>query len=359
MNIKKIMLQNFRNLQEINLDLNPNINIFYGDNAQGKTNLLEAVYMCSVGRSFRTSKDAELINFDADAAQIRLTLAKENFEERIDVEIKRSGKKGIALNGVPLKRLGELFGAFVTVIFSPEDLQIIKRGPAERRRFIDVEICQLNAVYYYNLQQYYKILKQRNLLLKDIQKNKNLIETLFVWDEQMVKFGKKIIEERRLFLNKINEIAKNIHFEISGGKEVLGLIYKESVTEDEFEQKLKRSLKKDMILGSTSVGPHKDDVSFLIDGKDARVYASQGQQRCAVISAKLSEIELVKNEKSVKPVLLLDDILSEMDDKRQKFLLTKTTQVQTMITCTGVDKGIFKENMGSAFSVEKGKISTL
>lgn len=360
MHIKSVSLQYFRNYERLTIDLNKGVNILYGANAQGKTNFLEAVYFCATGRSKRAGSDRELILFNKNEAHIQLFLDKEGLNDRLDVHIKKDTKKGIAVNGLAVKNLGGLFGVLYAVIFSPEDLQLIKAGPSERRRFMDMEICQLSSVYYYELQQYYKVLKQRNNLLKEIQKKRDLKDTLFIWDEQLVQHGIKVIMKRRQFLEKINILAKNIHFKITNNTENLEIIYKPSINEDDFKTKLKRAIDRDIIMGATSVGVHKDDISFFINKTDVRIFGSQGQQRTASLSAKLAEIELIKEYKSTEPVLLLDDVMSELDKSRQKYLISYINNIQTIITATGIEDIINKmeniENI-SIFEVKNGLIS--
>ncbi len=360
MYIKKLSLLNFRNIKNLNIELQNGVNIFYGDNAQGKTNILESIYMCATGRSQRTRVDSQLILFGERESHIRLFSQKDKRSDRIDVHIKSEGKKGIAVNGIPLKRSGDLFGSLPVVIFSPEDLQLIKSGPSERRRFMDMELCQLSSVYYYNLQQYYRVLKQRNNLLKEIQRKPSLRETIFVWDSQMLQYGKKIIDERKKFVSSLNEIASKKHSYITGGRESLEIQYRPNTEETAFEKKLEGHLDRDLFLGTTSVGPHKDDMSFLIDGYEAKVFASQGQQRTAALSAKLAEIDLIEAEKDDSPILLLDDVLSELDEKRQLFLLQNIGSIQTIITCTGIED-IIKSyvDFSFLFSVKNGLVEKI
>lgn len=342
MYIKSLSLQYFRNYSSLNIDLSPKLNILYGDNAQGKTNILEAIYMCAMGRSQKTQKDKEIIKINEKEAHIQVHVVKDNSENKIDVHLKVEAKKGIAINGIAIKKLNELFGNIYVVIFSPEDLQLIKSGPSERRKFIDMEICQLNSIYYYNLQQYHKVLKQRNNLLKNLQKNSSLKDTIFVWDSQLVLYGKKIINERLKFINKINLISSKIHSNITGGNEIMNIKYIPNISCDEFQNKLNKYFDRDIILGNTSVGPHKDDLQFFINNNDVKIYGSQGQQRTTALSVKLAEIKLIKEETSYNPVLLLDDVLSELDESRQIYLLENINAIQTILTCTGIEDSIKK-----------------
>jgi len=336
--IKNVKLLNVRNFNELDINLSRGINIFYGANAQGKTNFLESVYFCATGRSQRANSDKDLIKFGENEAHIQITVEREKkYTDRIDAHIKKETGKGIAVNGIAIKKLSELFGVLFAVIFTPEDLSLVKAGPSERRRFVDIELCQMSAVYYYEIQQYYKILKQRNSLLKNIQKNKELKETIFVWDEQLCNHGIKIIRHRSDFIHKINIISGKIHNEITDGTEALETIYKPNVTEEDFRDRLKKGLDRDIMLGSTQTGIHKDEISFLINGRDSRSFGSQGQQRTASLSTKLAEISFIHQEKRQNPVLLLDDVFSELDSRRQAQLVERITGVQTILTCTGVE----------------------
>ncbi len=359
MYIKNVSLQYFRNYEKLEMELSPNLNILYGNNAQGKTNILEAIYISAMGRSQRTSREREIIKLDRDDAHIQVFAVNddEQYPNRIDVHLKKDGKKGIALNGITVKKLGDLLGQIYVIIFSPEDLQLIKSGPSERRRFIDMEMCQLSKVYYYDLQQYHKVLKQRNNLLKNIQKNSNIKDTLFVWDCQLVTYAKKLISEREIFIEKISKIAADIHNNITGGIEKLEIKYVPNVSKDDIEVKLKNHIDRDIFMGSTSVGPHKDDLNFFINDIDVKAYGSQGQQRTTALSAKLAEIELIKEEKLINPILLLDDVLSELDENRQTYLLNNISNIQTILTCTGIEDSIKKyTDKAKIYSVKQGKI---
>lgn len=357
MYITNISLKNFRNYEGLSVKLEDGVNIFYGNNAQGKTNLLESIYLCASGRSQRTHNDFELIKFGFTNAFLQVIVNNNNYIDKIDVCLKRDNKKGIAVNGVNIKKLGDLFGILLTVIFSPEDLCLIKSGPSERRKFMDVELCQLSNIYYYELNQYYKILKQRNSLLKSIKINKSLKDTLLVWDEQLSLHGNKIMKIRKKFTEEISEISSKIHSNITNGKENLTVIYKPNCNEDEFLEKLLKNYDRDILRGTTTVGIHKDDISFIVNDMDVKIYGSQGQQRTASLSAKLAEIELIKSKKNKVPILLLDDVLSELDEDRQHYLLKSIKDLQTIITCTGVEDVLKKINFQyNLYKVEDGKI---
>lgn len=358
--VNRLCLKDYRNIASADIELIDGVNIFYGNNGNGKTNLLEAIYICSTARSHRTHNDKELIGFGCDCAHIKLYADKDTATDKIDVHLKKEEKKGIAVNGIPIKKSGELFGVLNTVIFTPEDLQLIKAGPSERRRFMDMELCQMSRVYYYDLQQYHKALKQRNNLLKSLQKEKNigLKDTLFVWNEQLSRFGARLINAREAFIRDIGEIASGIHWDITGGIERLKMSYKKNTSDRDFLEKLEKSVENDIFRGSTSCGPHKDDIIFSINGVNTRDYGSQGQQRCAALSAKLAEIELIKRKINRRPVLLLDDVLSELDKSRQNYLVDSVKNIQTFITCTHIDDIIKKMSDNSKlFYVENGSIN--
>lgn len=353
--IKSLELADFRNYETLNINFDKGTNILYGDNAQGKTNILEAIYVSATTKSHKGSKDKEIVNFNKEEAHIRTYLEKEDVEYRVDMHLRKNKSKGIAIDGHKIKKAADLLGLLNVVFFSPEDLAIIKNGPSERRRFADLELCQLDNFYLYNLNHYNKIINQRNKLLKDMYFNPGLRETLNIWDSQLVSFGSKIIERRELFAKQLCEIIGDIHKKLSGGKEELIIQYEPDVSIEDFEKKMKENQEKDIRSKMTSTGPHRDDFSFIVNGIDIRKYGSQGQQRTAALSLKLSEIELVKKMTKDTPVLLLDDVLSELDSNRQNYLLNSIGDIQTIITCTGLDEfvnnrfeinRIFKVNSG-------------
>ena len=346
--IKSLELSNYRNYKNLSIEFDKGTNILFGDNAQGKTNILEAIYMSATTKSHKLSKDQEIIKFDKQESHIRTYIEKDDIETRIDMHLRKSKSKGIAIDGIKIKKATELLGLLKVVFFSPEDLCIIKNGPSERRRFIDMELCQLDGIYLYNLSKYNKIVDQRNKLIKDSYMNREYIETLNIWDQQLVSYGSLIIEKRRKFIEELNEIIGEVHSKLTNGKEKLIVSYEPDVLEDEFEKKLKDNRDKDIKYKMTGTGPHRDDFSFVVNGVDIRKYGSQGQQRTAALSLKLSEIEIVKKVTGHVPVLLLDDVLSELDSNRQNFLLKTIGDIQTIITCTGLDD--FVDNN---FSIDK------
>ena len=361
--IKSIELKNFRNYEDLNISFDEGTNILYGDNAQGKTNVLEAAYMSGTTKSHKGSKDKEMIRFNEQEAHIRTVVAKKQpgtdvlKEYQIDMHLKHNKSKGIAINKIPIKKASELFGIVNMVFFSPEDLNIIKEGPAERRRFLDSELCQLDKIYMADLTNYNKILNQRNKLLKDMVYRPDLGDTLPIWDMQLVETGKKIIRRRKQFIEELNEIVYGIHYKISGGKEELILKYEPNIEDIFFEDELNRAKQKDIKMCMTSVGPHRDDMLFSIGGIDIRKFGSQGQQRTSALSLKLSEIELVKRTIHDTPVLLLDDVLSELDSNRQNYLLNSISDIQTLITCTGLDEFVKNRfQINKIFKVVEGQV---
>ena len=355
--IKSLELADFRNYNSLEIHFSNGTNILYGKNAQGKTNILEAIYLSSTTKSHRGTKDRDIINFEKEEAHIRTLLEKDGMENRIDMHLRKSKAKGIAINGQKIKKAAELLGLLNVVFFSPEDLSIIKNGPAERRRFVDMELCHLDSFYLYNLNHYNKIVNQRNKLLKDMYFQPELRDTLNIWDSQLVSFGSKIIERRELFIKQLNEIIFEIHKKLSGNKEELLIHYEPDITIENYESSLRNSQEKDIKLKQTTVGPHRDDFSFIEKNIDIRKFGSQGQQRTAALSLKLSEIELVKKMTKDNPVLLLDDVLSELDSDRQNYLLNNIGDIQTIITCTGLDEFVNNRfEIDKVFQIEKGSI---
>ena len=354
--IKRIELENYRNYENLELDLSDSVNIFFGDNAQGKTNILESVFVACTTKSHKRSKDNEIIRFGCEDSHIRLIICKNDIDYKIDMHLRRQGRKFVAINSSPIKKASDLLGIANIIFFSPEDLNIIKEGPAERRRFIDMELCQLSRLYLDNIAKYNKCLNQRNKLLKNLE-FEHSESVLEAWDEQLVFYGRKVIEERKKFIEDIDEIIRNIHYSLTGNRERLEVKYENNVEEEYYRINLKNSLSKDIRFGSTSVGPHRDDIGFVLDGTDIRKYGSQGQQRTAALSLKLSEIELIRSKTNDSPILLLDDVLSELDEKRQNYLLNSIGNIQTLITCTGIEEFVKSRlNIDKAYSVKEGKV---
>ena len=347
--IKSLKLKNYRNYDLLDLTFDPKTNILYGDNAQGKTNILEALYLSGTTKSHRGTKDRDIIQFGCDESHLETIVEKKGITFQIDMHLKKNSPKGIAIDKIPIRRASELFGIVHFVFFSPEDLNIIKDGPAGRRRFIDLELSQLDKIYLSNLSNYNRIINQRNALLKDIYGQPGLAETLDIWDMQLAEYGTRILERRREFVKQVNEIISEIHYKLTGGKENITLTYEESVGGMTLEQALKKNRERDLRMKSTSVGPHRDDLCFINNGQiDIRKFGSQGQQRTVALSLKLSEIELVKKIIKDTPILLLDDVLSELDKHRQNYLLDSIHDIQAVITCTGLD-----EFVNHRFSINK------
>ncbi len=355
--IKSLELADFRNYDSLHIDFSSGTNILYGDNAQGKTNILEAIYLSATTKSHKGSKDRDIVNFHKEESHIRTYLEKDGIEIRVDMHLRKSKSKGIAIDGQKIKKAAELLGLLNVVFFSPEDLNIIKNGPAERRRFVDMELCQLDQFYLYNLNHYNRIVNQRNKLLKDMYFNPSLRDTLNIWDSQLISFGSKIIERRKLFAEQLNEIILDIHKRLSGGKEELLIRYEPDVLIEDYEKMLSVNQERDIRLKQTVTGPHRDDFSFIVGDIDIRKFGSQGQQRTAALSLKLSEIELVKKMTKDNPVLLLDDVLSELDSSRQNYLLSTIGDIQTIITCTGLDEFVNNRfEIDRVFHIENGRI---
>lgn len=355
--IKSIELSNFRNYENLHINFDHGTNILYGDNAQGKTNILEAAYLSGTTKSHKGSKDKEMIRFEGDESHIRTIVSKNDKDYQIDMHLRKVGSKGVAINKIPIKRASELFGILNIVFFSPEDLNIIKNGPAERRRFIDTELCQLDKLYLSDLSKYNKTLIQRNKLLKDINYKPELRETLPIWDMQLIEYGRNIIKKRKEFIEELNNIIGEIHHKISGGKEQLILKYEPSIDDIFFEDEILKVRQKDLKLCQTTVGPHRDDMLFSVNGIDIRKYGSQGQQRTSALSLKLSEIDLVRKSINNTPVLLLDDVLSELDSNRQNYLLNSISDIQTIITCTGLEEFVKNRfQINKIFQVINGEV---
>lgn len=352
MNIVELKLKNYRNYKDITVKFDENINIVYGNNAEGKTNLLESIYISSTSRSHKNSKETEIINFNENEAHIKLLFNKDNKLNTIDIQLNREQKKGIAYNGEKVEKLSEFLGNFNVIMFAPEDLNIIKDGPQIRRKFLDMELCQIDKIYINYLSNYNKTLNQRNAMLK----SKIDLAVLDSIDDQLITYGKFVIEKRRKNIEELKPKILDIHGLISGSKEKLLIDY-ESNAEENFENKLKENRELDIKNQFTSIGPHRDDISFVINSEDIRKFGSQGQKKTAAISLKLSELKMIREKNGDTPVLLLDDVFSELDETRQKLLIQSLEGIQTIITCTGMKKNIFELlNPTKVFKVENGNI---
>lgn len=357
MQIKVLALSNYRNYREQQIEFSDGINILYGDNAQGKTNVLEAVYMSATTKSHRGSYDKDIISFGENEAHIRVDVMRNGLEHRIDMHLRKNKNKGVAINMLPIKKSAELFGLINVIFFSPEDLSIVKNGPAERRRFMDMELCQLDKIYYSDLSDYNKIMNQRNNQLKMISFKPGSEDMLDIWDIQLIEYGCRIIDKRRSFIKNINEIIVDIHKRLTGGREELIIKYDPNTEIESFSDNLSERREVDIKYQNTSVGPHRDDIIFEVNGIDVKKYGSQGQQRTVALSLKLAEIELVKRMIYDNPILLLDDVMSELDKNRRDALLDSIKDVQTIITCTGYDDFIRERiSIDKIYKVTDGKL---
>ncbi len=355
--VNSLELSHYRNYNSLSITFNPGITILYGDNAQGKTNILEAVYLCASTKSHRGSKDKEIIQFGEEESHLRITLTKNDIGHKIDMHLRKNKSKGVAIDGQVIRKSGELFGIIHIIFFSPEDLGLIKNAPSERRKFMNLELCQLNKLYYHNYVNYNKALNQRNTLLKQIYFKPELADTLDMWDDYLIEYGKGIIEEREQFIARLNDIVKGIHSHLTGGREEIEIAYEKNVTIEDYENVMKNKRETDLKYQSTQTGPHRDDICFYINGVDVRRFGSQGQQRTAALSLKLAEIELVKSVIHDNPILLLDDVMSELDSSRKSYLLDSIKEIQTIVTCTGYDDFIKSRlNIDQIYKVTNGTI---
>ncbi len=353
MYIEKIKLNNFRNYIEEEIKLDKNINIFYGNNAQGKTNILEAIYLCAIGKSYRTNKDREIINTNSDFLKAEVNYTKKDRDGKIKIEI--SDKKNIYLNEIKVKKISEVLGNINIVLFNPDDINIFKEGPSKRRKILDIMISQLRPSYVYNLNMYLKILEQRNNYLKQIKyENKNQ-EMLEVWDVQLAKYAEIINKYRREFTEKIKEKITDIHKKITNNQEEIKIEYISDLKNQEtFLKEIRETRKIDIIKGYTGKGIHRDDLKLFINDQEIGIYGSQGQHRSAILSIKLSELQIIKEETEENPILLLDDFMSELDKTRRQNFLEDVQDTQIIITCT--DKLELKNKNKKIFFVEKGKV---
>ena len=353
MNIKKIKLTNFRNYEMQEIELGKNINIFYGDNAQGKTNIIESIFLCSIGKSFRTSKDNELIKFEKDFALSYIEYEKSDRDGNIKIEI--GNKKNIYLNGVKIKRLSDLLGNINIVLFSPDDINILKDGPDKRRRFLDIMIGQLRPNYVHILNRYNETLKQRNIYLKQIKEENKSEELLDIWDEKLAEYGEKIFTYRLEFMDKIKSKIGQIHNKITQEKENIKLEYiSKCENKEKYIELLKTRRKLDIIKGFTTKGIHRDDFNIYINDKLVGTYGSQGQNRTTVLSLKISELQVIYDEVGEYPILLLDDFMSELDEKRRTSFIENIKNTQVIITCT--DRIDIKNLDYKIFNVKNGQV---
>ena len=361
MYIKKLTLNNFRNYEKEEITFSDGINVLFGANAQGKTNAGEAIFFLCTGYSPRANNDKLVIRNGEDRAEISAVASSSYGDVSVKIRFNKNDKKNIYINGVEVLKVGEIFGNINSVFFNPQELKLVQETPEDRRRFLNVSLSQMNKSYFYSLVRYNKILAQRNNLLKD--PNRDVVyDTLPVWDRQLTEQAAKIIKARNLFLEKLSPVAKEKHAFISDGKEELVMKTESGYygTEEDIAyamyEDLKTALEKDIRLGFTSIGPHRDDIRFTLNGLDARIYASQGQQRTVALSLKLAEAEIFKERFNEYPILILDDVLSELDKKRQRKLVSAVSGIQTIFTTTVIDRTVFKNLPVNKITVENGKV---
>lgn len=361
MKINRIELENFRNIEKLSLNFD-DVNIIYGENAQGKTNIIEAIYLFTGAKSFRGVKDKEMIKFGEEFSKLKSEFEKEGRNQEAEILIK--GRRQAKLNGIKKKSVSELGNELKAVIFSPVYLSMIKDGPIERRKFIDLALCQLKANYRNVLKEYNRCLAQRNILLKNIKNNKSLEEMLPIWNINLAKAGAKIIYQRKKYVEALLPYTKDIFLGLSSGKEQIDLILKgdfdySDLDKDEIENKLLETLEQnqkiDILNGVSSSGPHRDDLEILINGKSAKNFGSQGQQRSCVLALKLAEASLLRDMTGEEPIALLDDVMSELDEKRQDYILNHIKNWQVFITCCDANT-VLKLKKGKTFHIENGKL---
>ncbi|MBO4235772.1 MAG: DNA replication/repair protein RecF [Firmicutes bacterium] len=379
--IRNIELKNFRNYESLTLDFDERINLILGDNAQGKTNLVEAIYVSSFGKSFRTSSDYKLIKFGEKEAFVKVEAAREDFNTEVEITIKAKGgfqteekniiptqkafntQKFVRKDKKNITKTADLLSNILIVVFSPEDLKIVKDEPEKRRKFINRELCQISLSYLDNLSNYKKALLQRNTYLKESSINPDLLD---IWDIQLAKYGAAIIKLREKYIEKIARFSAEIHNGITGGEEKLEIKYDPNLSiqptvedqEARFYEALKMSFDSDLRNRSTQVGPHRDDIAFFVNGVDMRAFGSQGQQRTCALSLKLAELSLIKEDTGENPILILDDVMSELDQKRQEYLIETLSENQLFITTTDLDSSLLaKLKDARVFHVTAGCIS--
>ena len=358
MYIKNIKLKNFRNYTNQEIELNKNINIFFGDNAQGKTNIIESIYISSIGKSFRAKKDIEIVNIEnkKEKAIIEIEYQKADRDGKIKIEIKEN--KNIFINGIKAKKLSEILGNINIVLFSPDDINLFKSGPAKRRKALDIMISQLRPAYVYNLNLYLKTIEQRNNYLRQIKYENKSKEMLEIWDEKLAEYAEKIFLYRNEFIEKIKEKILDIHKKITQNNENIKIEYiSDCENKEKYLKKLKNEREKDIQRGYTGVGIHRDDFNVYINDKPLNIYGSQGQHRTVLLSMKISELNIIYDEIGEYPILLLDDFMSELDSNRRENLLANIENIQVIITCT--DKMSLKDREKRIFYVKNGNIKLL
>lgn len=359
--IKKLYLKNFRNYEDQTFEFGEGVNVVTGDNAQGKTNCAEAVFLLATGYSPRVKKDRQVIRYGQDKAEISVDAQSNYGNVSVKLNFYEQGSKKIFINGAETKRIGEIFGNVYAVFFSPQELKLVQESPDDRRRFLDIAISELSRRYFYSLQKYKKIIEQRNKLLKN-EDREMVLDTLPVWDDQLAEYFADVVLMRADYVRKLAPKAMEAHLYITDGKERLEVSGAEKYFGDRAEvvEQIKIDLancvEKDLILGYTTIGPHRDDLKLTLNGEDVRVFGSQGQQRTTALSLKLAELEILKDTYGEYPVLILDDALSELDKNRQLAILKRIQGVQTIITCAEIDEKVFSQSDCKLFRVSDGRI---
>ena len=361
--VKSITVKGFRNLETQSVRFSEGVNVLLGSNAQGKTNILESICLCSWGKSPRTDKEKEMINFTGEAATVKAEFKSFPGNGSVEMKLSRKEKKRILLNEMPVQKIGEILGYLNVIFFSPDELKIIKQSPQERRRFLDIDLCQLDKNYYYSLTLYNKALLQRNNLLKKYQDTNTLKDVLSVWDKQLVREGVKIVCKRKEFCRLLAPLSQESHAVITSGNELFELEYQTDLKGtdaaemmESFSAALEKDVEKQQKLGFTSVGPHRDDVRFAVEGTDIRSFGSQGQQRTAALALKFAEAELFNQLTKDYPVLLLDDVLSELDGQRQKRLFAFSDKLQVIVT-TAQEHEVMRKKDVCLIKVNAGRAS--
>ena len=353
MRIENIKLVHFRNYQEQKLELDSKINLFYGDNAQGKTNILEAVFLCAIGKSFRARKEKELIQLGQESTKVEIEYQKEDRKGKIGIEI--GEKKEVFINGIKQKKLSDLLGKLNVVMFSPEDIEILKNGPNQRRKFLTIMISQLRPQYVYSLNSYLKTLEQRNNYLKQMKFEKQQNEIMEIWEQKLAEYAIDVVKYRKEYIEKIKEKIQWIHPILTENKEKIEIFYQTDVqSKEQYQKELEKTRKIDLIKGYTTKGIHRDDFSILINGSPVNVYGSQGQNRTVILTLKLAELELMKEEIGESPILLLDDFMSELDPKRRNNFIKSVKDTQVLITCT--ELFTIEDQMCKTFHIKQGNV---
>ncbi|MBR2546624.1 MAG: DNA replication/repair protein RecF [Eubacterium sp.] len=360
--IKELKLKNFRNYKDLTIDFDERVNLITGQNAQGKTNLIESLYISSIGRSFRTAHDSEMIRFGEEGAYIKVIAEKEYTDTKVEIFLKSDSRKAVKKDGNTVRKTADLLDNIIIVIFSPDDLRIVKDEPEKRRRFIDRELSQIKPAYFDSYMHYRRALMERNSYLKNDKIDRSMLD---IWDDGLIRYGALLMSYRKEFVKELSEISGNIHKNITNGKESMSIRYDPDIdiagdinTQQEFiERQLTASRENDIRRRTTTRGPHKDDISFITDNINVRNFGSQGQQRTSALSLKLAELEIIKKETGENAVLLLDDVMSELDEERREYLIRALSENQIFITTTDIDDSLMRAYPDAKIiRVEEGRI---